>query len=37
MLCKINESGETLEFMVSGWRFPEFNPNSDEYRIYYRQ
>ncbi len=37
MLCKINDSGETLEFMVSDWRIPEFDPNSYEYRIYYRQ
>ena len=37
MLCKISDSGETLEFMVSDWRFPEFDPNSYEYRIYYRQ
>jgi len=37
MLCKIDDSGETLEFMVSDWRFPELDADSYEYRIYFRQ
>jgi hypothetical protein len=37
MLCKISDSGSTLEFMVSDWHFPDFDPSSSEYYIYHRQ
>ena len=37
-LCKISESGKTLEYIFSQWGYPEeLDINSEYYRVYYRK
>ena len=37
-LCKISESGKTLEYIFSQWEYPkELDINNENYRIYYRK
>jgi hypothetical protein len=37
-LCKISESGKTLEYIYSQWEYPkELDINSEYYRVFYRK
>ena len=37
-LCKISESGKTLEYIYSQWEYPkELDIDSEYYRVYYRK